>query len=171
MTTRSTRTGDDGKRNAHGESPADLEERAKDGNADSLTHAICGGQGKRRNGCYSSKDVEEHTRRLGHHFSQDPRPLVLEHQLPLGHRLWRDDMTRDMTLEHIRDTEFEFVRMLSRQGVRVVAIGLRHGFDEQNLGIGQNRSGEIDVVGRRSESGEVWVRNSNRDNLGPPRKS
>lgn len=49
VTTRCACTGDDGKSDTKGERPADLEERAKDGHANRLTHGVGGGQGE---GCH-----------------------------------------------------------------------------------------------------------------------
>lgn len=56
---------------------------------------------------------------------------MLEVQLLLRHGLGRDDMSRDMTLEDVGDTEFELVGVLSRERVGVVTVGLGHCFGGQ----------------------------------------
>ena len=46
---------------------------------------------------------------------------MLEIEFPLRNRLWRDDMTGDVTLKDVGDTQFDIVGMLSHHGIRAVA--------------------------------------------------
>lgn len=111
VSTTSRCTGDDGEGDADGESPANLEDAPENRRA-----CRSGGvQVGARHGGDTGEDVEEDACCLGQTFSQPARASVLEVELALGD-WWRwDDVTGDMALKHLCNTDLNITCCLPGQ--------------------------------------------------------
>lgn len=69
------------------------------------------------------RTIEEDSSGLGHTLSHDARPSMFEVKLPLRDRLGSDDMSANMLLDSIGNTDLEVI------GVHTIEV-LRHDDDD-----------------------------------------
>lgn len=101
VATRRRGAGDNGKGNAQGKRPADLEEAAKGGDAD-----WAGGvEREGGDGGYSGEDVEEDARGLGHALTEPSRTTLLIVELALGDGLGGNDVSSNVSLDSMGHTQ------------------------------------------------------------------
>ena len=122
---RSGRARQDGKGDADGERPPDLEDGGESREAEVLLHHLGRGRGECEggDGGDTGEDIEEDTGGFGEHFADDTRAGVLEVEFALGDGAGVDDVPGEVALEGFGGADLDVAGPEAGEVVVVMIVG------------------------------------------------